>query len=156
MTGTINLLFMNTNTDTLLFVQPDHFYTSSLGVTLIILPVATVICFSQQFTSNKARGKTTKGKRLWANKLGGRLNNCGLSGAWGKHNPVVYVTGSEFVYVWASVCVHVLAANTKNKSVPASCISAMVQLLLVFKPHAGVSALVFVELSLRIQLLLCK
>lgn len=82
---------------------------------LIILPAATVICFSQQFTSNKAQGETTKGKRLWANKLGGRLNNCGLSGAWGKHNPAVYVTGSEFVCELLCLCACVGSKHKKQK-----------------------------------------
>lgn len=120
---------------------------------LIILPAAVVICHSQQFTLNKAQGRATKERRHWANKLGGRLNNCGLSAAWGKHNPVVCV----YYWLWLCICVCVsvflLAANMRNKSVSAPCISTRPQLFSVFQLNPGVSAVVFVELSLCVKLL---
>lgn len=72
----------------------QHFSSS-----LIILPAATVICYSQQFTSNKAQCRTTKERRQWANKLGGRLNNCGLSAVRGKHNPVLCMC------YWLRLCI---------------------------------------------------
>lgn len=80
-----------------------------------------------------------------ANKLGGRLNNRGLVFRVRDTRPrVVNVS----VDVDRHLFVFVLAANTWNKSVSAPCITTRLQLLLVFKQNAGVSALVFVEVSL--------
>lgn len=99
---------------------------------LIIIPAAK----SQQFTSNNAKCRATKGEKTVGKQTRGRLNRCGLFGAWEKAQSsgvCVSLAADEL-----GVCVFVLAANIRNKSVSVPCISSRPQLLLVFKLDAGV------------------
>lgn len=92
----------------LVFILPDHLHNVSFGTTLssslIVLPAASVVRYSQQFTLNKADAEQQK----WANKLGGRLNNRGL--VFSVQSCVCVSNRGS-----ASVCVHVGSKHMKQK-----------------------------------------
>lgn len=110
--------------DTLLFTQPDHLHILSLGAaffssSFIIFPAAR----SQQFPSNNARRRATKGEKTVGKQTKSRLNNCGLFGVWGKHNLVVCVCVCvrHWLQLWIMrVCAHVGSKHQKQK-----CLSSM-------------------------------
>lgn len=82
-----------TQTETSPFIQPDHLYNLSFYVILLAFThyPPRCNCHSLQLgvCIKQSQCRATKGRRQWANKLGGRLNNCGLSAACGKHSPTV-------------------------------------------------------------------